>query len=160
MKRLSLIIFTASLFSSVASADSEHLDNLSVPASTDLTANHEPPFYFVSESDLPEVKQKALEGDAQSAERLQLYYALYKHDHAQGMYWLQIEAENGKPLAQLNLAVTLTYKLPVRSPEQLKYDHVRGCFWLRKALPNLVDNRDQDTANRLTKECNTSLHSE
>lgn len=72
-----------------------------------------------------ELKKRALGGDVESAKRLSTLYQYVNPSEVR--YWDQIAAENGDPIAQRSLAISML----VYSDDRL--DHIRGLFWLKKS---------------------------
>jgi hypothetical protein len=156
MNRLYFLIGCVSLFSVSAQGDSTHSISPATdePSVNQASQNSE---FYIPASEIAQVKHNALAGDAKAAERLMEYFMLDKHDHAQGMYWLQIEAENGDPDAQLNLGKMLANRLLVRSSDVFEADKIRACFWWGKALQNPVTHDDAEHSG-LGRDCSQPTH--
>jgi TPR repeat protein len=83
-----------------------------------------------------ELKKKALGGDAESAREMS---TISNYVNPQDVrYWDQIAAENGDPISQRNLAITM---LVYSSDPQ---DQLRGVFWLEKAAKSGEKGAEED----------------
>ncbi len=84
---------------------------------------------LLSDSDLESAKKKALEGDAESAFRVYVHYALGKFDKVSSFVWLQIAANKGHNRAQNNLGCIYM--------EEGIFKNLRlSRFWLKEAEKN------------------------
>ena len=72
-----------------------------------------------------ELKRKALGGDIEASRELSIISNYINPKDVR--YWDQIAAENGDPISQRNLAITML----LYSDDHL--DQMRGVFWLEKA---------------------------
>ena len=103
-----------------------------VPAANSPRAQEAKPIggvqdFAVTARDILALRARALSGSGEAALRLSRYYGFVLHDAKAEVYWLQIAAENGSSLAQLDYA----YKLAEgRNPD----DQSRAMYWAREAL--------------------------
>jgi hypothetical protein len=81
----------------------------------------------VTPRDISALRARALSGSGEAALRLSRHYGLVLRDAIAEVYWLQIAAENGNSLAQLDYA----YKLAERRNAD---DQSRAMYWAREAL--------------------------
>lgn len=98
--------------------------------------------YFLSETDIHLLEKKAEKGDKDSAFKLYQYYSLVALDEKIGYQWLVKAAENGHPIAQYNLSVSLLTNGKISD----------AAFWARKASDNGVELSDE--LNKLINEKN------
>jgi TPR repeat protein len=81
----------------------------------------------VTARDMSALRARALSGSGEAALRLSRHYGIVLIDAKAEVYWLQIAAEDGNSLAQLDYA----YKLAEgRNPD----DQSRAMYWAREAL--------------------------
>ncbi len=121
MKRLAYIIIGIVILlvaASFAATVGQETDSISFNAN-----------YIISDSDLPLMKKKALDGDAESAFQIYLHYSLGKFDSICAFGWLQIAANQGHAKAQYNLGSTYMEVALFKNMELAK-------FWLKKAEKN------------------------
>ena len=121
MKRFPYIIIVVVIFSVAAScikAEEQKVGKIIGNESSRL-----------SDSDLEAAKNKALEGDAESAFRVYVHYALGKFDKVSSFVWLQIAANKGHNRAQNNLGCIYM--------EEGIFKNLRlSRFWLKEAEKN------------------------
>jgi hypothetical protein len=85
------------------------------------------PDFAITDRDISGLKARAISGSGEAALRLSRHYGFVLLDAKAEVYWLQIAAENGNSLAQLDYA----YKLAAgRNPD----DQIRAMYWAREAL--------------------------
>jgi hypothetical protein len=83
--------------------------------------------FAITARDISVLTARALSGSGEAALRLSRHYKYALHDAKAEVYWLQIAAENGSSLAQLDYA----YKLAEgRNPDEQS----RAMYWAREAL--------------------------
>jgi TPR repeat protein len=153
MKRLYVLVGVVSLAVFAGRVHSEPGGQTPSEQSPATEINHGMEEQFaIPANRLLEFEHSALSGDNGAAARVSEYFSLYQQDQKQGMYWLQIEAENGSPYAQYNLAILLTNVLPPRDAERLKQDRIRACFWLAKAMANKLTH-DRASSAQLSEHC-------
>jgi TPR repeat protein len=83
--------------------------------------------FAITARDISTLRARALSGSGEAALRLSRHYGIAMHDSKAAVYWLQIAAENGSSLAQLDYA----YKL---AGDRNAEDQNRAMYWAREAL--------------------------
>jgi hypothetical protein len=80
----------------------------------------------LSEYEVKLLQDKALKGSPEAAYRLYFYYAIYRKDHSEKLYWVRIAAENGYPGGEYALGFELRNDPDPRNRQ-------RARFWLKRA---------------------------
>jgi|HubBroStandDraft_1064217.scaffolds.fasta_scaffold31324_2 TPR repeat protein len=99
----------------------------------------------ILESDLPAVREQALRGSGEAAKKLSSYYEFVKMDHAAGLYWTTIGAENGDVIEMYNAGVFLTR-------EEGHENTIRARFWFQRAKAAGVAEAEEQLRKLDTKE--------
>jgi TPR repeat protein len=143
MKQLAIIVaLSASLLlaaESIAQDAHEILTPSFKPKPADSANKGDNDVFAIPSEELAVLKAKALGGDGESARKIAIYFNFYKYDALSGKYWLQISAEDGYELGQLNLAEELDDAENVyrsEPPDEIQRDKERACFWFKKAAEN------------------------
>lgn len=77
----------------------------------------------ISEDLIADLELKALRGSDTAAWKLYQYFFDYKNNHNEGMFWLQIAAENGNQMAQKTLGIILS------NSSESAADTEQHCYW-------------------------------
>jgi len=82
--------------------------------------------HHIDANEIPELKQKAMLGSAEAAEKLAGFFGVQLDSQNQA-YWLSIAVENGDEEQRLNLARAYTR-------ERTEYSDNRARFWYKKII--------------------------
>jgi TPR repeat protein len=95
----------------------------------------------ISDEDLKNLSQKALEGDGVAAFKVARYYDTENINAKINRFWLMISAEDGYPLGEYNYAFHLAETgSPLNSSRADEpTDHDRARFWFRRAKEHGLD---------------------
>lgn len=80
----------------------------------------------IPDAQIQQVEVAALQGSKEAARRLVNHYDYGVGDHVQALYWAEIAAENGDPVAEFNYGTLLRLKTDQMS-------QVRARFWYLRA---------------------------
>ena len=100
--------------------------------------------YYLSESEISQLKIQVNSGDAKAAIRLSKYFAFYIQDREKDEFWMRKAAELGDPMSQYNMGIIL-----------IGNDYETICeeaiYWLKKAKAAGVESAGE-TLDYLEKE--------
>jgi TPR repeat protein len=82
--------------------------------------------FAIPATEIPDLEQKAVQGDGEAALKLSKHYIFIAFDKGKHDYWLQIAAENGSVLAMYNYAQWLR--------QGNKLDTLRARYWFEKVV--------------------------
>jgi TPR repeat protein len=124
MQRFNFLIFGIILIASTNSCKATE------PQNKKFVYDPESSFsFYLSDSDLDSAKKKAIQGDAEAAIKVAVYYETVKLDTMSGLAWMNISANHGNVIAQLNMAKLYLYDGRLKNVKL-------AIFWLKEAKQN------------------------
>jgi TPR repeat protein len=120
-----------------AYSQQDHQKQMNNPLSTNETncttgyPNHavaENGGFYIDKNQIELLKERAENNDSEASYKLYFFYNFYAYDYNQAIKWLKKAAEQGKPIAQYNLAKTYEMGWGVSK------DYTEAIKWYEKAV--------------------------